>query len=251
MKLVVFGLSITSSWGNGHATTYRGLLKALSSRGVDVHFVEKAAPWYSTNRDLWSCDYARITRYEDVDELRAIVASEAARADIVLVGSYFPEGVLLTDLLQHIPGPRKLFYDIDTPVTLQAFEASGTAGYLRADQIPLFDAVLSFTGGRALEELDERWGARRAVALYCALDPAAHSRVAADGRFLGRLGYMGTYSPDRHAAWEQLFLESARRFPGERFLLAGPQYPPMEMPPNVVHLVHVPPPDHPAFYSST
>lgn len=250
MRLLVFGLSISSSWGNGHATVYRGLLKALHRLGVDVTFVEKDVPWYAGNRDLVSTDYARIVLYRKVGELEELLAGELGRTDVVLMGSYFPDGVALADSLAGRRGLLRIYYDIDTPVTLASFAYQGAAPYLRADQIPIFDAVLSFTGGRALQELKERWGARSALAFYCALDPDTHSRTEPEDRFCCRLGYMGTYSNDRHAAWESLFLRPALRLPELRFVLAGPQYPEMGLPANLRHFQHLAPREHPAFYSS-
>jgi spore maturation protein CgeB len=250
VRLTVFGLSITSSWGNGHATVYRGLLKELHRRGVEVTFVEKDVPWYAANRDLPQASFARILLYRTHEEWEELLETELARADVVLVGSYFPEGTALVDRLAGHRGLLRLYYDIDTPVTLESFSRAGRTAYLRADQIATFDAVLSFTGGKALRELRERWGARLAVAFYCALDPETHRRTAPEERFRCRLGYMGTYSRDRHAAWESLFLRPARQLMGSRFLLAGPQYPVVKLPPNVVHLQHLPPREHSAFYSS-
>ncbi len=250
MQLAVFGLSITSSWGNGHATVYRGLLRELHRRGVDVTFVEKDSPWYAANRDLPQPDFARVLLYGDSDQLDSVLDDELGRADVVLLGSYFPDGIKVADRLAKTRAPVRLYYDIDTPVTLAAFARAGGAPYLRADQIAVFDAVLSFTGGRALRELETRWGASRAVAFYCALAPDFHRRTEPTDRFRCRLGYMGTYSDDRQKIWETLFLGPARRLTEQRFVLAGPQYPVMEMPSNVRHYQHVAPPEHSAFYSS-
>ncbi|MHB1161210.1 MAG: CgeB family protein [Chloroflexota bacterium] len=250
MRLLVFGLSITSSWGNGHATVYRGLLKELHRLGLEVTFVEKDVPWYAANRDLPWADFSRILLYQGVGELEELLAAELPRCDAVLMGSYFPDGVIVADGLMRRPEVARLYYDIDTPVTLAAFASRGAAPYLRADQVGAFDSVLSFTGGRALVELEERWGARRAVAFYCALDPDTHRRVAAEEPFRCRLGYMGTYSADRQEAWESLFLRPSLRLPEQRFVLAGPQYPDMGLPPNVSHYHHLPPSHHAAFYSS-
>lgn len=247
---MILGLSLSSSWGNGHATVYRGLLKELARLGVEATFVEKDVPWYSSNRDLPAPPFARLHLYRDAAELMDLLDSGLPAADVVLMGSYFPDGILAADWLSSHPGPLRLYYDIDTPVTLAAFASRGGAKYLRADQLSIFDAVLSFTGGRALGELVERWGARRAVAFYCALDPETHLRTDPDPRFQSRMGYMGTYSQDRHAAWERLFLRPAALLPEQQFVLAGPQYPPLELPPNVRHYQHLPPSDHSAFYSS-
>lgn len=249
MRFTVFGLSMTSSWGNGHATVYRGLLKELRRRGAEITFVEKDVPWYASNRDLPAADFARIILYRD-REWEDILEAELAATDVVLLGSYFPDGAALADRLSGRSEPIRLYYDIDTPVTLRAFSERGGTFYLRADQIALFDAVLSFTGGPAIRDLVERWGARRAVALYCALDPECHLPVAKEDRFRCRLGYMGTYSEDRHQAWEALFLGPAMRLTHHRFILAGPQYPKADLPANVTHFHHLPPSEHSAFYSS-
>ena len=250
MKLLVFGLSITSSWGNGHATVYRGLLKQLHRAGLDITFVEKDVPWYASNRDLGACDFARVLLYQDTAQLEELLSTELVRTDVALLGSYFQDGMAVADRFVAHPELARLYYDIDTPMTLAAFASAGSAAYLRADQIPTFDAVLSFTGGPALRELEDRWGARRALAFYCALDPKTHHRTAPDERFRCRLGYMGTYSPDRQAAWETLFVRPASLLPDRRFVLAGPQYPAMELPANVSHYHHLPPHEHSAFYSS-
>lgn len=251
MRLLVFGLSITSSWGNGHATVYRGLLKALHRLGVEATFVEREVPWYAGNRDLSSPDYARVLLYQESAWLWDLLDSELSRADVVLVGSYFPDGIPLADRLAPRSDLVRLYYDIDTPVTLGTLAREGASQYIRADQLPLFHAVLSFTGGPALRELQDRWGARRAVAFYCGLDPEVHRRVEPEERFRCRLSYMGTYSPDRHAAWENLFLRPSVGLSHHRFVLAGPQYPPMELPANVHHYQHLHPGEHPAFYSSS
>ena len=142
------------------------------------------------------------------------------------------------------------FYDIDTPITLTSLHAHGEAAYLRADQIALFEVYFSFTGGPALTELEQRWGARRAEALYCAVDPHVYHPAPSDARFTCNLGYMGTYAADRQPRLEKMLIKTARVRPNDSFVLAGPQYPPLDLPPNVRQEVHVYPRDHAAFYSS-
>ncbi len=254
MKLVFLGLSITSSWGNGHATTYRGLCRALAARGHRIIFYEWDAPWYSgANRDLPpdACDYADVRLYSSWLELRQKLPAALVDADAVLLGSYFRHGVAAADLLaQRFSGPR-LYYDIDTPVTLKAFRDSGAAEYLRADQVPIFDVYFSFTGGPVLTELEVRYGSPRALPLYCAVDPQQHVRTPARRDFACALGYMGTYAPDRQPGIERLLLDPARRRPELEFVVAGPQYPDdIAWPGNVRRFDHVAPADHPAFYSS-
>lgn len=254
MKLVFLGLSITSSWGNGHATTYRGLCRALAARGHRVVFYEWDAPWYSgAHRDLppEACDYAEIRLFEDWNAARGELRRELADADAALLGSYFRPGIAAADFLaQEYDGPR-LYYDIDTPITVRAYRDEGAAEYLRADQVPSFDVYFSFTGGPVLRELETRYGSPRAVPLYCAVDPTNHVRTPAWPEFACALGYMGTYAPDRQPGVESLLNEPARQRPELDFIVAGPQYPAdIRWPANVRRYDHLPPADHAAFYSS-
>ncbi|SRR5690606_24433914 len=254
MKLIFLGLSITSSWGNGHATTYRGLCRALRRRGHRIVFFEWDAPWYGgAHRDLEpaSCDYADVRLFPDWDGVRGELRRELADADAVLLGSYFRPGVEAAEFLaQEFDGAR-LYYDIDTPVTVAAFREAGGAEYLRADQVRLFDVYFSFTGGPVLRELEERYGAPRAVPLYCSVDPERHCATSRRAEYTCALGYMGTYAPDRQPGVETLLVEPARKRPGSTFIVAGPQYPAeLEWPPNVKRFDHIPPADHAAFYSS-
>ena len=246
MRLVFIGLSLSSSWGNGHATTYRALLKALNKRGHELLFLEREQPWYAAHRDLPAPDFCTLRFYERVTDLNGF-AREIARADALIIGSYVPDGVKIISRVA--PLARRLaYYDIDTPVTMRALQAGGVA-YLSASQIPLFDVYLSFTGGPVLQELERHWGARCARPLYCAVDPALHHPVDVPRRW--NLGYIGTYSPDRQPAVERLVIEPARRLPQSRFVVAGPQYPSdIAWPANVDRIDHLAPADHASFYSS-
>ena len=249
-SLVVFGLSLSSSWGNGHAPTYRGLLRELAARDWRITFFERDVEWYRSNRDLPQPDYCELVLYADWSAAtRANARATVAAADAVLVGSLVPDGPGIIDWLATTQRPL-VFYDIDTPNTLVELHARRQTDYLRADQIPLFEVYLSFAGGPALDELHKRWGARSAEALYCGVDPRVYCPVPADPRFECTLGYMGTYASDRQASLDQLLIEPARHLPDQRFMLAGPQYPPMDLPPNVRHEIHVYPRDHAAFYCS-
>lgn len=255
MHILVVGLTITSSWGNGHATTYRGLLRALAARGHCITFAEQHAEWYAANRDLYDAEFAELLVYPSWDAIEPELTRRAAAADVLMVGSFCPEGQRVVDwaLAQaRRSGAVAVYYDIDTPVTLQALARDGETFYLRAGQVPAFDAVLSFAGGQAVEELRERWGARLVRPLYCAADPACYYPAPPDPRFAADYSYMGTYAADRQPVLERLFLEVARRQPDRTFVLAGAQYPPgtLELP-NLRHYVHVHPYDHPAFFSSS
>lgn len=252
MKLLVFGLSVSSSWGNGHATTYRALLRAFAGRGHQVVFYEWDAPWYrGEHRDLPVPDFCRLELYRDWSDIQSQALEEARASDAVLVGSYVREGPRVIDSLALAGIDPLFFYDIDTPVTIAALRTGG-AEYLRADQVPVFTRYFSFTGGPFLRDvLEGEFGARDARALYCSVDMERYRRMPADPEFTAELAYMGTYAPDRQPVVEQFLLETARRLPDRPYLVAGPQYPPeIRWPERVRHLPHVPPSRHAAFYST-
>ena len=245
LRLVVLGLSLSSSWGNGHATTFRSLLKAFSARGHDILFLERDVPWYANERDLSDPDFCRLALYADLDGL-AEHQPEIAGADAVIVGSYVPEGIQVGAYVQRVARGVKAFYDIDTPVTLAALQR-GICNYLSTGLIPGYDLYLSFTGGPTLERLEHHYGSPMARALHCCVDPATYRPREAAMRW--DLSYLGTYSPDRQPVLEKLLIEPARRAPHLRFVVAGPQYPAaIAWPANVERFQHVSPPDHPEFY---
>jgi spore maturation protein CgeB len=247
LRITVLGLSITSSWGNGHATTWRALLAALAARGHSVTFLERDVPWYRAHRDLPRASWCRIALYRDLAELRRRFAAAVADADVVVIGSYVPDGVAVARWVQSTAAGVVAFYDIDTPVTLAKL-ARGDHEYLAPDLIPGFDLYFSFAGGPLLARLEQRFGARRAYALYCAVDPGTYRPLGLPQRFA--LGYLGTYSADRQPAVERLLIEPARALPEEKFVVAGPQYPAdLAWPLNVVRHDHVPPERHPEFYN--
>ena len=248
MKVVILGLSITSSWGNGHATTFRGLVRELVRRGHDLTFLERDQPWYAANRDLPDPPWGRTVLYGSVDELRERHADAVRDADLVIVGSYVTEGVAVGDWVQQEANGIKAFYDIDTPVTLAKI-ARGDHEYLHPRQIPGYDLYLSFTGGPTLQRLEQEFGSPRARALYCSFDPALYFPEPQPLRW--DLGYMGTYSDDRQPSVEAFLLGAARAHPQGRFIVAGPQYPGTEhWPANVTHQPHLPPAEHRRFYNS-
>jgi spore maturation protein CgeB len=252
MKIVIYGLTITSSWGNGHATTYRSLVKALARLGHTVLFVEKDVAWYREHRDLASPEFCDVLLYGEwqSDATRLVVAS--ADADAVVIGSYFHDAPKLTRALLDAGRRPLLFYDIDTPITLALLRTQGSAEYLDADLIPHFDAYLSFTGGAALQELEDDFGSLLAVPFYCSVDPEIYRPSAPSEVFCCDLSYLGTYAADRQPKLATLLCGAAQVLPERRFLVAGPQYPEtLQWPDNVRRIMHVPPPEHPAFYSSS
>ncbi|TPG53369.1 glycosyltransferase [Roseomonas nepalensis] len=247
LRVVVLGLSLSSSWGNGHATTFRALLRAFAARGHEVLFLERDVPWYAAHRDLPAPDFCRLALYPDLAALDAW-RGEIAGADAVVVGSYVPKGVAVGRLVQSVARGATAFYDIDTPVTLAKLER-GDEEYLSPALIPGYGVYLSFTGGPTLGRLERDYGSPAARQLYCSVDPDAYRPMEVPRRW--DLSYLGTYSPDRQPVLERLLLEPARRAPELRFAVAGPQYPDgIDWPANVERIDHVPPADHPAFYAA-
>jgi spore maturation protein CgeB len=252
MKLVVFGLTISSSWGNGHATLWRGLARALARRGHRLVFFEHDVPYYAQNRDLWEIEGHDLVLYRAWEDARHRAVTEVADADAAIVTSYCPHGIEATELVvEHGRGCRT-FYDLDTPVTLSRLAAGETTTYIGARGLRDFDLVLSYTGGVALERLARDLGARRVAPLYGHVDPQIHRPAAPVDHFRADLSYLGTYAADRQDTLEALFVEPARRCPERRFLIGGAQYPPdFPWSENIFFVRHTPPSDHPAFFSSS
>jgi spore maturation protein CgeB len=252
MKLVVFGLSITSTWGNGHGTTYRALLRALHSRGHQIIFFEKNVEWYASNRDLPEPAFCEVCLYEKWHDILPRVRRELKDSDMAMVGSYFPDGIAALDEVCDAAVPIKTFYDIDTPITMRALREHQKADYIESRQIPQLDLYFSFTGGPLLREIETRFGVSRAVPLYCSFDPEQYRRYPVNRRFACDLSYMGTYAPDRQPKLSELLCATAERLADKRFLVAGPQYPAtLSWPSNVEHIPHLSPVWHPEFYSSS
>ncbi len=248
MTLVVLGLSITSSWGNGHATTYRGLVRELVAQGHDVLFLERDVPWYAGQRDLPNPPYGRTELYGSLDELKERFGQEVRDADAVIVGSYVPEGVAVGEWVVATARGATAFYDIDTPVTLAKL-ARGDFEYLTPGLIARYGTYLSCTGGPTLDRLMREYGSPRALPLYCSFDPALYYPEAVDVRW--DLGYMGTYSDDRQPTLDTLLVAPAQGRPGRAFCVAGPQYPAtIVWPPNVERIEHLPPAAHRGWYNA-
>jgi spore maturation protein CgeB len=251
VKLVIFGLTISSSWGNGHATVWRGLCRELARLGHQVVFFEKNVTYYAAHRDFHEIPGGKLILYDSWTDAFSQALEHLADAEVAIVTSYCPDGIAAAELVL-ASRPLKVFYDLDTPVTLSQIEAGHSVAYIGAAGLRDFDIVLSFTGGRSLSELRHRLRAKRAVALYGSVDPDVHRRVAPRESYCADLSYIGTYAEDRQATLNALFLEPARRLPQRRFLIAGAQYPPaFAWVPNLFFVRHIAPPDHPALYSSS
>jgi spore maturation protein CgeB len=252
MKIAIFGLSISSAWGNGHATLLRGLLKALHALGHEVHFFERDAPYYASHRDVSSFDYAHLYLYSDWTEMLPRIRAILADADAGMVTSYCPDGVEACRAVLDAGMPRTVFYDMDTPVTLDRLQRGEPVPYLPGEGLGAFDLVLSYTGGETLARLRSQLRAKCAATLYGWVDPEVHHAVGLDRDFEGDLSYLGTYSADRQAALEELFLVPARQQEHKQFVIGGAMYPvPRHWPRNVRHFEHIAPPQHSAFYSSS
>lgn len=246
LDIVFIGLSLSSSWGNGHATTYRALLGGLDALGCRVAFLERDVPWYAASRDMAAPEFCDLVYYRSLDELRRLEPRIRA-ADAVVIGSYVPDGGDVIDIVAGMKPSLLAFYDIDTPVTLAKL-GRGEEEFIAARQLPLFDLYLSFSGGGLLGRLEEDFGVCRARPLYCSVDAARYVRTGEE--IAWDLGYLGTYSADRQPALEKLLLGPARRLPDCRFVVAGPRYPDaIDWPENVERIEHLPPEDHASFYS--
>lgn len=252
MKIVIFGLAITSSWGNGHATTFRALCKALHTRGHRIEFFEHDTEWYAGNRDLPRPEFCDVHIFQSWNEILPEVRRQLRDCDVAMVGSYFPDGVAAIGEMLDSPAPCKTFYDIDTPITVSQLREHRRTDYLLGEQISGFDVYFSFTGGPMLKEIENRFGSPLAVPLYCSFDPAEYRRYPVNKRFACDLSYMGTYAPDRQPKIEEFFCRVARLLPERKFILAGPQYPRrLRWPANVRHIMHLNPRWHSRFYSSS
>jgi spore maturation protein CgeB len=250
--MVIFGLSVSSSWGNGHATLWRGLIRALSRRGWTIVFFERDVPYYAGARDLDKLENGQLVLYPDWAEVRPAAQREVSDADVAIVTSYCPDAIGATELILQAPAGLRVFYDLDTPVTLAHVRRGKLPAYIGPDGLSGFDLVLSYAGGPALAELRTALGARKTAALHGHVDPERYRPAAANPDFAGHLSYLGTYAADRQAGVDRFLVQAARRRPDLRFVIGGAQYP-QEFPwaGNIYFVRHLPPPDHPAFYASS
>lgn len=253
MNIVIFGLTVSSSWGNGHATLWRSLIKALLRRGHRVTFYERDVPYYANTRDLHELgEGGTLCLYREFREIRQEAARALDRADLGICTSYCPDGAQAADLILESRAAIRCFYDLDTPVTLDALAKKAPVEYLPPQGLSPFDLVLSYTGGRALEELTTKMGARFVAPLYGSVDPELHLPVAPRAELASTLSYLGTYAEDRQDQMTRLFLEPAMARPADRFVVGGSQYPgTIAWPANVAVIEHMPPKDHAAFFSSS
>lgn len=248
LDIVIIGLTITSSWGNGHATTFRCLVKELNNRGHKVTFLEHDKPWYAGHRDLPEPPYCQTHLYPSVDSLKQNFAEKVKNADMVIVGSYVPEGTAVGEWVNETAQGIRAFYDIDTPVTIGKL-ASGECEYISKELIPKYNLFLSFAAGPVLDYLEKELGAQQALPLHCSVDTDLYFPEEETERIYD-LGYMGTYSLDRQPPLEKLMLDAARQWKEGKFIVAGPQYPEtVQWPENTRRMEHLPPAEHCHFYN--
>jgi spore maturation protein CgeB len=252
MKLVIFGLTISSSWGNGHATLWRALCRSLARRGHSVVFFERDVPYYAAHRDLTEIPDGQLYLYSVWKDALPHAKQHLAEADVAVITSYCPDAIRASDLVLSSRAALRVFYDLDTPVTLELLESGQAVPYIPQKGLGDFDLVLSYTGGAAITQLKKRLGARLVAPLYGCVDPEIHYPVPAVRHYRADISYLGTYAADRQEALETLFIEPARRLPTRRFLIGGAQYP-QDFPwvENIYFVNHVPPPHHSAFYCSS
>src|SRR5262245_5552691 len=252
MKIVMFGLSISSAWGNGHATTFRALCSALHSRKHRVVFFEHNAEWYEHNRDLPEPPYCTLKIFEDWQQVLPAVVQELRDVDVAVFGSFFPGGIAALDEVLNSHVAVKAFYDIDTPITVAALRRDGRTDYLLRRHLPELDIYFSFTGGPMLKELETRFGVSMAAPLYCSVDLEEYYERLPSPEFQCDLSYLGTYAPDRQPKIQELLCEPAARLPKKKLIVAGPQYPEtIEWPDNVERIIHLNPRHHADLYCSS
>jgi spore maturation protein CgeB len=256
MRLAIFGLTISSSWGNGHATLWRGLCKSLVALGHEFVFFERDVPYYSSTRDWPALPGAygnsKLVLYSDWPAVQAQARRELASCDTAIVSSYCFDARAATDAILDARQPRAVFYDLDTPVTLDSLRSGKQVPYIPHQGLRDFDLVLSYTGGAALEALRSDLGAHRVRALYGHVDPDVHQPVAPVDRYRAMLSWLGTYAADRQVMLEELFVAPARLRPQDKFLIGGAQYPDsFPWSENVYFVHHLPPQEHAAFFSSS
>ncbi|MBV9644575.1 MAG: glycosyltransferase [Verrucomicrobia bacterium] len=252
MRLIVFGLTLSSSWGNGHATLWRGLGRALARRGHAIVFFERDVPYYAQNRDLINWASGELVLYENWPVVEEKARVEVERADAVIITSFCPDALVASDLVSRSAAGLKIFYDLDTPITLTEYRKTRAVSYIPTDGLRRFDLVFSFTGGQAIEELRRLLGARRVATLYGHVDPEVHCPLQPSENYRANLSYLGTFANDRQQSLERLFVEPARTLPEKRFLIGGALYP-QDFPwvSNIYFVRHLPPAEHPSFFSSS
>lgn len=248
MKIAFYGSSLLSSYWNGAATYYRGILGELAKRGHEITFYEPDAFDRQKHRDIDPPDWCRSVVYPATEDAMRAVLSEAAAADIVVKANGV--GVFDRELLEGVvagarPGALKIFWDVDAAATLD--EMRGDEAHPVRQALPHLDMVLTYGGGPPVVNAYRGFGARLCEPVYNALDPSTHHPAPSDPRFTSDLAFLGNRLPDREARVEEFFLRPAAGLPDRQFLIGGNGWESKDMPANVRHLGHVYTHEHNAF----
>ncbi|MFC0340107.1 CgeB family protein [Paracoccus niistensis] len=248
MKIAFYGSSLLSSYWNGAATYYRGILGELAKRGYQITFYEPDAFDRQKHRDIDPPDWCRSVVYPATEDAMRGVLAEAADADIVVKANGV--GVFDRELLEGIiaqarPGALKIFWDVDAAATLDEMRADDSHPVRRA--LPHLDMVLTYGGGPPVVDAYHGFGAKLCEPVYNALDPATHHPAPADPKFASDLAFLGNRLPDREARVEEFFLKPAAMLADRSFLIGGNGWETKQMPGNVRHLGHVYTHEHNAF----
>ncbi|PWC80588.1 hypothetical protein TSH100_29330 [Azospirillum sp. TSH100] len=251
MKMAFYGSSLLSSYWNGAATYYRGMLSELAKHGWDITFYEPDAFDRQKHRDIEPPDYARVVVYDATPEACRTVTAEAAKADVVVKANGV--GVFDDELLDGVmdaaaPQALRLYWDVDAPATLA--ELRQAPDHVLRRRLPELDFVLTYGGGPPVVSAYEAMGARVCRPVYNALDPSTHHPVSPQDRFRADLNFLGNRLPDREARVERFFLEPAARTPQARYIIGGSGWETKGLPGNVTHIGHVGTADHNAFNTS-
>ena len=248
MKVAFYGSSLLSSYWNGAATYYRGILKAMAKRGYDITFYEPDAFDRQQHRDIDPPEWAKSVVYPATDAGLRSVLADAGAADIVVkangVGVYDRE-LLEGVIAQSRPDAIRIFWDVDAACTLD--EMRGDPSHPVTAALPHLDMVLTYGGGPPVVSAYEGFGAAACVPIYNALDPETHHPAPRDERFASDLAFLGNRLPDREARVEEFFIRAAAALPDQSFLIGGNGWHDKAMPANVRHLGHVGTADHNAF----
>ena len=252
MRIAFYGSSLLSSYWNGAATYYRGLLRDLARRGHHITFFEPDAFDRQFHRDMEPPDWAAVQVWPATETGARSAIAQAAAADVVVKASgvgVFDDLLLEGVMAAARPHAIRIFWDVDAPATLAELRAAGPTHPLRR-LVPSLDFVLTYGGGPPVVAAYEEFGARRCVPIYNALDPATHHSVAPEPRFEADLAFLGNRLPDREARVEEFLFHPATLLPRRRFLIGGNGWDSRALPANVVRLGHVYTREHNAFNST-
>jgi len=230
----------------------RGLFKAFTERGHRVVFFERDVPYYANHRDLIDIHGVELHLYSDWDSIWREAESVLRDADAAMITSYCPDGIAASQIVLASNVGFRIFYDLDTPVTLESLDNGESVSYIGKEGLADFDLVLSYTGGSALLKLQQRLAAKRVLPLYGSVDPEVHQPTATCLGFESDMSYLGTYAADRQTLLESFLIGAARRLPTQKFIIGGSKYP-QEFPwlGNIWYVRHVAPDRHSAFYCSS